>query len=141
MRARAERAGVSLDVRVSPPLPLIQADGDRLERAIANLVRNAVEHTPAGGRISVTVQPNGADVTVMIEDTGDGIDPHDLPQVWTRFYRADTARPRTDASDGAGLGLAITKGIVELHGGRVSATSRWGGGSTFTVALPATKGS
>lgn len=137
MRARAERAGVSLDVRVSRPLPSLNADGDRLERAIANLVRNAVEHTSAGGSISVSVQPTGADVTVMIEDTGDGIDPRDLPQIWTRFYRADSSRSRSDTSGGAGLGLAITKGIVELHGGRVSATSRRGKGSRFVLSLPA----
>ena len=87
MRCERGLNGVGLDVRVSPRLPLIQADGDRLERAIANFVRNAVEHTPAGGRIFVSVQPDGTDVTVMIEDTGDGIDAQDLPQVWTRFYR------------------------------------------------------
>lgn len=137
MRARAERQGVRLELRIGAPLPSVSADGDRLERAIANLLRNALEHTPAGGSVTVSVQPQGAEVTIVIADTGDGIANDDMAQIWTRFYRADTARARTDASDGAGLGLAITKGIVELHGGRVKASSTRGQGSTFALSLPA----
>lgn len=138
MRARAERDGVTLDLRVAPPLPPVRADGDRLERAIANLLRNALEHTPPGGRVTVSVESLADEVTVVIADTGEGIATDDIPQVWTRFYRADSARAHNNSSDGAGLGLAITKGIVELHGGRVGVRSQHGAGSTFTVALPAT---
>jgi signal transduction histidine kinase len=141
MRARAEQQGVKLALSIDTAPDPILADGDRLERAIANLVRNALEHTPRGGGVSVLVSARADEVAISIIDTGEGIANDDLPQVWTRFYRADSSRARSDASGGAGLGLAITKGIVELHGGRVSATSRRGGGSTFTVALPAIKGS
>jgi signal transduction histidine kinase len=136
MRARAERQGVKLNLRMAPGLPRVAADGDRLERAIANLLRNALEHTPAGGDVTVTVQSRGDEVAVSISDTGEGIGAQDIPQIWTRFYRADTARARTDGSDGAGLGLAITKGIVELHGGRVDAKSSRGQGATFVLSLP-----
>ena len=75
--------------------------------------------------------------SVEISDTGEGIADEDLPNIWTRFYRAERSRARVgDASDGAGLGLAITKGIVELHGGQVQVRSRPGAGSVFTVVLP-----
>ncbi len=112
-------------------------DADRLERAIANLLRNALEHTPPGGRIEVRLKGGDGQAAVEVSDNGEGIDDDDLPNIWTRFYRAERSRTRSDdASDGVGLGLAITKGIVELHGGRVDVRSRPGAGSVFTVLLP-----
>ncbi len=137
MRARAERAGIAIEFRVeSQPLP-VEADGDRLERAIANLLRNALEHTPRGGSVTVSVKPADDRVVVDVSDTGDGIDHDDLPHVWTRFYRGERSRTRNDTTaDGVGLGLAITKGIVELHGGTVGVRSVRGQGASFEVALP-----
>jgi signal transduction histidine kinase len=137
MRARAERADVAIELSIRDELPAAMLDGDRLERAIANLLRNALEHTPAGGRIHVLVTGDEGHASVEISDTGEGIADEDLPNIWTRFYRAERSRARAgDASDGAGLGLAITKGIVELHGGQVRVQSRPGTGSVFTVVLP-----
>jgi signal transduction histidine kinase len=137
MRARAERADVAIELSIQDELPAAMLDGDRLERAIANLLRNALEHTPSGGRVHVLVSGDGAHASVEISDTGEGIAEADLPNIWTRFYRAERSRARAgDASDGAGLGLAITKGIVELHGGQVQVRSRPGAGSVFTVVLP-----
>ncbi len=137
MRARAERADVDIELSIRDELPAAMLDGDRLERAIANLLRNALEHTPPGGRIHVLVSGNAGHASVEVSDTGEGIAEEDLPNIWTRFYRAERSRARVDgASDGAGLGLAITKGIVELHGGQVRVRSRPGAGSVFTVVLP-----
>jgi signal transduction histidine kinase len=137
MRARAQRADVAIELSIQDELPTALMDGDRLERAIANLLRNALEHTPRGGRIHVLVSGDNGHASVEISDTGEGIAEEDLPNIWTRFYRAERSRARVgDASDGAGLGLAITKGIVELHGGQVQVRSRPGTGSVFTVTLP-----
>ncbi len=137
MTPQARAKGVELALRIeSQPAPL-SLDGGRMERAVANLVRNAIEHTPAGGRIDVSVGTLNGAVELHVRDTGEGIDAADLKQVWVRFYRGDKSRNRTSAlMDGAGLGLAIVRGIVESHGGSVDAHSEIGAGSTFTLRLP-----
>jgi two-component system sensor histidine kinase BaeS len=137
MRARAQRAGVSLSFSIKREPPAAMLDGDRLERAVANLLRNALEHTPSGGEIHVTLDSSGGQAVVDVSDSGEGIAAQDLPHIWTRFYRAERSRARADAnSDGVGLGLAITKAIVELHGGRVEVRSTPGKGTDFEVLLP-----
>ena len=137
MRPRAERAGLTLDLDVTGETRPALLDGDRLERAVSNLLRNALEHTPPGGRVSVSVAESDDHVSLEVADTGEGIEPAVLPHVWTRFYRAERSRMRGDTgSDGAGLGLAITKGIVEAHGGTVGVTSQPDVGTTFTVRIP-----
>lgn len=137
MRARAERDDVEISLVIEDEVPPAMLDGDRLERALSNLLRNALEHTPSGGNICVRVNRNNGYAAVEVSDTGAGIADDDLPNIWKRFYRAEQSRTRTDeASNGAGLGLAITKGIVELHGGRVDVRSQAGTGSVFTVLLP-----
>ena len=141
MRARAERSGILLELRVQSEPPPALLDGDRIERAISNLLRNALEHTPAGGEVRVSVNSSDGQAVVEVSDTGEGIEHEDLPHVWTRFYRAERSRARADAtSNGVGLGLAITKGIVELHGGAVDVRSRAGEGTAFTVRLPIVSG-
>jgi signal transduction histidine kinase len=137
MQAQAVRCGVrlSLDGRAGAPIPI---DGTRIERVIANLVRNALEHTPAGGTVTVSVWPDGAWVRLEVADTGHGIDADELPRIWDRFHRGERSRPRSIAgSEGAGLGLAIVRGIVEAHGGTVCVDSSPGDGARFMIALPA----
>lgn len=140
MRPRAEQAGLTLDLVIAGETSEALLDGDRLERAVANLLRNAIEHTPPGGRVWVTVAESGGQVSLEVADTGEGIDPAVLPNIWTRFYRAERSRARPDAgSDGAGLGLAITRGIVEAHGGTVEVASEPDLGTTFTVRIPVSR--
>lgn len=140
MRPRAEQAGLTLDLVIAGETSEALLDGDRLERAVANLLRNAIEHTPPGGRVWVTVAESGGQVSLAVADTGEGIDPAVLPNIWTRFYRAERSRARPDAgSDGAGLGLAITRGIVEAHGGTVEVASEPDLGTTFTVRIPVSR--
>lgn len=141
MRVPAQRSGVAMQLRVQSQPPPALLDGDRIERAIANLLRNALEHTPSGGEVNVLVNSADGQAVVEVSDTGEGIDDVDLPHVWTRFYRAERSRTRADeSSGGVGLGLAITKGIIELHGGTVDVRSKLGAGSSFTVLLPLTEG-
>jgi signal transduction histidine kinase len=101
---------------------------------LCNLLNNALDFTPRGGRVTTVVRPDGQWVRVEVRDTGRGIAPEHLPLVFERFYRADKSRTR--ATGGAGLGLAIVKQLVEAHGGRVWADSAVGAGSVFSFVLP-----
>jgi len=118
----------------APPGIVVPADADRLEQVLTNLVGNALKYTPEGGRVDVRVATADREVEVLVNDSGRGIGPEDLPHVFERFYRAD--RSRTRGSGGTGLGLAIAKHIVEAHGGRISVSSRANEGTTFKVTLP-----
>ncbi|HML21429.1 MAG TPA: ATP-binding protein [Aggregatilinea sp.] len=115
-------------------LPPILADETRLEQIFHNLLRNGARHTPPGGIVAVSAVADGDCIIVQVKDTGEGIGPADLPHIWERFYRGDTARLR-DGS-GAGLGLALVKELAEAMSGTVEAESVLGQGSTFTVRLP-----
>lgn len=137
MQAQARRQGVALELTVEAPAAAILLDGARMERAVGNLVRNALEHTPSGGRVEVSVDATDECVRLQVRDTGRGLEPGQLSKIWDRFYRGDQSRTRGDApADGAGLGLAIVRGMVEAHGGAVSAASEHGGGAVFTIQLP-----
>ncbi len=128
---QAERAGLVLGCDLPPgPMPLI-GDGERLERALGNLVANAIKFTPAGGTIELRAAADDAEVRLSVADTGIGIEPDQQARVFERFYKADRGR-----GSGTGLGLAIVKHIVRAHSGDVSLESRPGRGSTFTMRLP-----
>src|SRR5574343_464741 len=111
-------------------------EGDRLmfRRALSNLLSNALRHAPAGGHVRIMVAERPAGTEVSVENTGEDIDPQVLPRLFDRFYRADPARAHP-TSDGAGLGLAITKAIVEAHGGLISVTSAQGV-TCFSMVFP-----
>jgi two-component system phosphate regulon sensor histidine kinase PhoR len=131
MRPQAERAGLRLECQAQEGLAVI-GDGPRLERALLNLLHNAVKFTPVGGEVSLTARRGDGEVLIKVSDTGTGIDGRDLPRIFERFYKADSSR----GTDGAGLGLALVKHTVEAHGGKVSVQSEAGRGSTFTLRLP-----
>ena len=130
--ARQER-NLSLVHTSDPEVPLALADPARLGQVIANLIRNAVNHTPDGGIITVTTQADPDSVIVSVADTGIGIEPHDLPRIFDRFYRADQSRARD--SGGSGLGLAIVRELLTAMGGSITAESTVGSGSTFRIRL------
>jgi len=130
-RAAAPERGISLN----PTGPVaIQADGDALRRVLANLLRNAVVHTPEGTPIELSLEATEAWVTLTVRDQGPGLPPGDPNAVFERFWRDSAARGRDDG--GAGLGLAIVAAIVGAHGGSVDASNPAGGGAEFTVRLP-----
>ncbi|MGH9262797.1 MAG: sensor histidine kinase, partial [Acidimicrobiales bacterium] len=133
----AERSGVTIDV-ATPAHPVVLAvDRSRVRQLILNLVENAVKYTPRGGSVSVRLTAGDGRVALSVADTGIGIAPGDLPHIFDRFWRADTARTRTGERAGTGLGLAICKWIAEAHGGVIEVQSRAGRGTVFTVTLPA----
>jgi signal transduction histidine kinase len=131
----AERQ-VSIKVEQPPYAVSLPVDAGRIRQLLMNLVTNAVRYTPAGGKATLRIVDGPETVTIAVQDTGIGIAPGDLPNVFERFWRADPARSRTGEHPGTGLGLAISKWIVEAHGGTISAQSRPGRGSTFTVVFP-----
>jgi signal transduction histidine kinase len=115
-------------------LPFTNIDYYRISEVLRNLVSNAITHTPPGGQIVVSAKAEAGLVKVSVADTGEGIPAQDLPNVFERFYRVNKSRARNDG--GSGLGLTITRRIVEAHGGTISVVSELGQGSTFTFTLP-----
>lgn len=107
------------------------ADLGLIERVLTNLLENAVRYSPRGGEARVTLMAEDSSVRVTVADTGPGISVEDLPRIFDRFFRSDRSRPRP----GAGLGLAIAREIVELHGGTITAESREGSGARFHFSL------
>jgi signal transduction histidine kinase len=132
----AQVAGVDLRTEVAADLPPLTADPQRLEQVLTNLVANALRYTPRGGTITLGAQPIEGGARLTVRDTGEGIPPEDLPYVFDRFWRGDRSRSHADGA-GVGLGLAIARQLAEAHGGRITAESTVGQGSTFTVDLPA----
>ena len=131
----AARQQVQLMGRVEPGVDPVPIDAQLIGRVLANLVSNALRHTPAGGRVQVQATRKKDRVRVEIQDSGEGIDPQDLPHVFERFYRGEKSRSR--ATGGTGLGLAIARGIVESHGGQIGVQSEPGQGACFFFVLPA----
>lgn len=132
-RPHAASAGVELAVDVPDALPLT-GDAQRLGQVVDNLLSNAIKYTPAGGRASVSLALRGEHAVLRVTDTGIGIAPEDQGQLFTRFFR--TREATLNAIQGVGLGLSITKSIVETHGGTIEVDSEPGRGSEFRVVLP-----
>jgi signal transduction histidine kinase len=127
--------GVTLTSRVGDDLPALWADRHRLGQVLANLLDNALRHTPPGGRVIIAAGTDDGALTITVTDDGEGIPAEHLPHLFDRFYRADAARTREHG--GAGIGLAIAKALVEAHQGHITANSRGPGtGATFTITLP-----
>ena len=133
----ARGKNVTLRMDIAEGLPEIEADGRRIEQVVANLLDNALNHTPSGGIVMVAVSRDKDGVLVSVSDTGEGVPAEDLSHIFERFYRVDDARSRK--TGGAGLGLAIAKQMVELHGGRIWVESEVGKGSKFSFTLPVTQ--
>ncbi len=128
--AEIRHIGIAVQTRDSAIVPL---EEDACTSLLANLMLNAVQHTPAGGSVTATIV-TGAIITVEVRDTGRGIPPEDLPHLFERFWRSDSSRARN--TGGAGLGLSICKAIVDGCGGEISVSSRLGEGTCVTVRLP-----
>jgi signal transduction histidine kinase len=131
-----ESAGVTATHSLPDSPVLLAVDPHRIREMLLNIVTNSIKYTPRGGTIDLSLAEEEHTVTFSIRDTGIGIAPGDLPHIFERFWRADQARTRTGERPGVGLGLAITKWIVEAHGGSITVQSRPGRGSIFTVRLP-----
>jgi two-component system OmpR family sensor kinase len=132
--ARATAPDREIALHAETPV-VVSGDADQLRQVLANLVRNALVHTPAGTRIELAAQRENGEVRIEVRDHGPGLPGEDPSLIFERFWRAEGGRER--GKDGAGLGLAIVAGIVDAHGGRVSARNAGRGGAVFTVTLPA----
>ena len=134
----AEKAGIRLEADFPPQIPQAHADIGLIERALSNLLDNALRYTPAGGRVTVRLIQQQRKIMVQVSDTGCGIAREELPLIFDRFYRVEKSRTRT--TGGAGLGLAITQKILEIHQSRITVESEVGEGTTFTFSLKAWQG-
>jgi signal transduction histidine kinase len=133
-RLPADKQGVRLHIEAQPGLPEIQADPERMVRVLGNLLSNSLRYTPEGGDIALKARGEPGCVLISVADNGKGIPADALPYIFDRLYRVDPARSRGDES---GLGLAIARGIVEAHGGSISAESAPDAGTSITIRLPA----
>jgi signal transduction histidine kinase len=123
----------AIDVRLSDAALIVRADPRRVAQVLRNVLQNAVTHTPADGRVTLSLHRDGSWAVITVADTGRGIAPEHLPLIWERFYRVDPSRDRS--TGGMGLGLALTKRMVEGMGGTIAASSTVGVGTTITIRL------
>jgi len=135
----ARTEDITIVVGPAEHLPRVTVDEDRFAEVLGNLMDNALRHTPPGGTVTLSARTAHNDVELSVTDTGSGVAPENLDRIFERFFRADPARARSDG--GSGIGLTITRAIVEAHGGRIAASSAGpGAGATFTISLPAVRG-
>ena len=130
----ASQQGILLAGEAGPDLDSTWFDAPRIGRVVANLIQNALQHTPHGGEVRVSARKENGQITVEVRDNGEGISQDDLPQIFETFYRGEKSRSR--ATGGSGLGLAIAKGLVEAHGGEIAASSAVGQGTTIEFRIP-----
>jgi signal transduction histidine kinase len=134
-RAIAASKEIEVQVELLGAIPNLKVDPERIRQALNNLLTNALQHTPNGGRINVTAEEQEGNFCISVQDSGAGISKEDLPRVFDRFYRSDPARSRD--SGGSGLGLAIVEAVITEHSGKVTAISPGSElGSIFTIYLP-----
>jgi signal transduction histidine kinase len=122
---------IDLEIQIDADLPKVVADSERIQQALSNLVGNAIKFTPAGGRVVIGALADSDRITISVADTGIGISEEELPRVFDRYWQST----RTNRQ-GAGLGLAIAKGIIESHGGRLWLESNAGAGTVARFSLP-----
>jgi signal transduction histidine kinase len=134
LEAEAHARRVHLTAELAPDVT-VRCAPEQVERVLLNLLTNSLRHTPADGSVAVRVEPRPDEVRVMVEDTGEGLGPDSEQRVFDRFWRSDKARSSASGG-GAGLGLAIARGLVEAHGGRIWAENRPGGGARVSFTLP-----
>jgi signal transduction histidine kinase len=137
VRERAGRRGIALQMNVDGQLGQIQADERKIRQVLLNLLSNAIKFTPEGGRIEVRALPVDGSVEVSVSDTGVGIAPEDQEAVFEEFRQVGTSAAK---QEGTGLGLALCRKFVELHGGKIQVQSEVGRGSTFTFTIPVRRG-
>jgi signal transduction histidine kinase len=133
IQPRAEEQGISLCLACEGVGP-VQADPKGMAEVLNNLITNAVNYSPGGGRVDITMKRHGDNLEIRVSDTGVGIPPEEVPKIWDKFYRVK--HPETRQVMGTGLGLAITRGIVEAHQGTIEVESVPGQGTTFRILLP-----
>ncbi len=129
---QADQQNIALTVNVGVGLQAINVDAERMEQVLGNLVSNALRYTPDGGQIRLSAHPEAGAVLLAVEDNGSGIQPEAIPHIFERSYRGDPSR----AGNESGLGLAIAKSIVELHGGKIRVESKPEAGSRFLITIP-----
>jgi signal transduction histidine kinase len=124
----------TFEFAIPPKLPKIIADKDKLAAALTNLIGNAIKYTPDGGKVSVRVEAESHRIRFLVEDSGFGISPEELPKLCSKFFRSSDSRVQSLV--GSGLGLAFTQEVARLHGGSVTIQSQLNQGSCFTLELP-----
>ena len=134
MRAQTDAADQTLTMSLDPDLPPVEVEADRIRQVLVNLLTNAHEYSPEGASIAVMARAAGAEVEIAVNDNGPGIPPDQLEHIFERFVRGEAGL--TQRVGGTGLGLPISKSLVELHGGRLEVDSTVGVGSTFSFRLP-----
>jgi PAS domain S-box-containing protein len=134
MRLSAEEKGIAITSEIAEELPSFSGDRGGVEAIFVNLISNAIKYTPKGGNVNVSLNKEAKGIRLMVTDTGMGIPPEDIDQIFEKFYRIKTEQTRSIS--GSGLGLSIVKGIVEAHSGAVHVESEVGNGTTFIVSLP-----
>lgn len=135
LRVQFDDKSISLKVEIAAVLPYVRIDAARITQVLVNLLGNALQYTPEGGAVSVNAWSASHELLIAVHDTGAGVSAENLPRLFERFYRVDLSRSR--AGGGSGIGLTISKHLIEAHGGRIWAASPGiGQGSTFTFALP-----